>query len=280
MQSKLTIWKNIFWAIGILLALLAVLIGFFFAAFTKYGGDRQTGAVELGGSGGSGSGSGGGGQELVGSLELGDGTLHELAETEDAGLGYLDSLTFLCDSALIGIRDYGMLSGGTTTTQVWGSSSGSISASSLAECSIRYPADMSDALVTSAVKLAKPEILVVALGSDGRADVKNEQYKENYLALVKSIIAESPGTKLILCSTTSVTAGHSGGDGLVASDAAATDEIIREICIETGAYFADIGSAVCDNAGNLLNDYASSNGKTLNSTGINMVLAYLRTHAI
>ena len=49
-----------------------------------------------------------------------------LPESSDAGQGYIDGLTFLCDSPAIGLRDYALLSGGTATTQVWGSAAGNI----------------------------------------------------------------------------------------------------------------------------------------------------------
>ena len=50
MQSKLSVLKNIAWAAAIALCLLAVLIAFIIAAFTRYGGEQQDGVLSLGGS--------------------------------------------------------------------------------------------------------------------------------------------------------------------------------------------------------------------------------------
>ena len=41
-----------------------------------------------------------------------------------------------------------------------------------------------------------------------------------------------------------------------------------------------VGGTVGDGTGAALSSYLSSNGKTLNSSGINEVLSYLRTHAL
>ena len=60
----------------------------------------------------------------------------------------------------------------------------------------------------------------------------------------------------------------------------AADEWIKQVCINTGAYFADAGSAVTEASGLLLTEYASANGKALNSSGLNKILEYLRSHAL
>ena len=50
----------------------------------------------------------------------------QLAETEDAGQDYIDRLTFLGDSTTNGLKEYGVLSGGEGTTQVWTPRSGTL----------------------------------------------------------------------------------------------------------------------------------------------------------
>ena len=58
------------------------------------------------------------------------------------------------------------------------------------------------------------------------------------------------------------------------------NEWIRTVCSRTGVYYADTASVLNDSAGWLDPDYASANGKALNSSGIRKVLDYLRVHAI
>lgn len=285
MQGKLSAIKNIIWAAGIALCLLAVLVGFIISAFTRYGGEQQSGALELGGSAGGENvqNKKPDGMDAVSGLDgasaYGDGTLKLLPETSDAGQSYVDMLTFLCDSSLIGLRDYGLLSAGTATSQVWGSSAGNIPAASIAECTIRYPGDGSEISAKDAAMIAKPGILVISLGMDSLLEVTKDEYIAAYTSLISSIRQVSPDTTIICCALTSVLSSYTGADNLSPAAVMEANKWIEQVCMDTGAYFADVGTLVRDSSGCLLSEYASSNGKALNSAGINKVLEYLRVHA-
>ena len=284
MQSKLSVLKNIAWAAAIALCLLAVLIAFIIAAFTRYGGEQQDGVLSLGGSAAQAEKDSGGADATSGGSAAqalpGSGTLNTLAESADGGQNYIDSLTFLCDSALIGLRDYGLLTAGTATSQVWGSAAGDIPAGELGSCLIKYPADGSEISPANAAMVAKPSILVISLGMDGLAETDQESFTAAYTKLVTDILAASPETRVICCSLSSVSAGYTGVEGITKDMVIAADEWIKQVCINTGAYFADAGSAVTEASGLLLTEYASANGKALNSSGLNKILEYLRSHAL
>lgn len=270
MFGKLNALKNILWAVGIIVCLGAVAVGLIFAAAVKYDGSGQIESFSAPSES----------AEPSAALPAGDGTLQSLPETEDKGQAYIDSLTFLCDSALIGLRDYGLLSGGTVTTQVWGSSAGNIPAADIAECIIQYPADGSQVSAANAAMVAKPDILVISLGTDSLAATTQEDFIANYSALVSAIRAASPSTRIICCSLTSVSSGYTGVDGLSSTLVAQANEWVRQVCTDLGVYYADAASAVSDSSGVLFSEYASANNKTLNSDGINAILLYLRTHAL
>ncbi len=270
MFGKLNTLKNILWAIGIVICLGAVAVGLIFASAVKYDGSGQIESFSAPAESAAPS----------AVLPTGDGTLMALPETEDKGQAYIDSLTFLCDSALIGLRDYGLLSGGTLTTQVWGSSAGNIPAADIAECTIQYPADGSQVSAANAAMVARPDILVISLGTDSLAATTQEDFIANYTALLNAIRAASPSTRIICCSLTSVATGYTGVDGLTAALVGQANEWIRQVCTDLGVYYADAASAVSDSSGSLFSEYVSANSKTLNSDGINEILLYLRTHAL
>lgn len=286
MGDKLTVIKNIIWAVAIVLCLLILLVGLVFGAATKYYGDDEYPILYLDGAAAKEDkpgeeGESDGGEEGVPeqSAQQADGTLTILAESKDAGQEYLDSLTFLCDSALVGLRDYGLLSGGIGTTQVWGSNAGNIPAANIAECMIKYPNDGSEISAANAAMIAKPEILVIYLGADGLAAVSREEFIYNYTLLILGIRASSPQTVIVCCSLGSVISGYSGVDNLSSAEIGDANEWIRQICTDTGAYFLDVAE-VLNEGGYLLNKYASQNGKTLNTKGLETVLEYIRTHAV
>ncbi len=278
MQGKWNTYKNFGWALAIGVALFALLLGLLFTAFARYGGELDRPKIQLG--------------EVAAAVPEADalpeadtvqdrtGRLVTLAGTADGGQGYIDSLTFLCDSATIGLRDYGILSGGIATTQVWGSNSGSLPIGTIPDALIKYPGDGSQINAIDAAMIAKPKILVISIGQDGLMGVDKETFIANYESLVMGIREKSPGTYIVCCSVTSVGANYAGADGLTRDAINWANDYIQEVCIDTGAYFCDVAHDMRDSTSVLDGSYASSNGKTLNTAGLNAFLQYLRTHMV
>ena len=278
MTGKWTSLKNLGWAIGIAVCLAALLVGLVIASVNRYKGDSFSSSTEL--TAESVEGSGSVTQLTPGTSGSSAGSLQTLSETNDAGQEYIDKLTFLCDSSLIGVRDYGLLAGGTGTQQVWGTDTGSLRVADLPTGTIIYPSDGSSVTIGDAAMIAKPEILVICVGQDGLNAVDETTFKACYSAMLTNIQSASPNTKIICCSISSVSGSYSGADGLTAIMISDANDWIRDVCGSMGVYFTDSGKAVGDGTGSVLTEYLSSNGKTLNSSGISEVLTYLRTHAL
>jgi hypothetical protein len=260
----------------------AVLVSLALAAFTRYSGPKERGGVHLGqdvsGQTAQASPAGVDAGASAAAAE-GDGSLHRLEETADAGQAYIDSLTFLLDSTMIGLRDYGMLSDGIETVQVWGSAAGNIPADTIASCVIRYPNDGSEISAVNAAMVARPERLVICLGSDGLAKVDRETFIDSYTRLLQGLRSASPDTVIIVCSLPSVSPSYDGVDNLSSYLVGEANDWIRDVCAATGAWYCDCGSVLRDSTGNLMSEYAAANGKTLNSAGLDLILSYLRGHA-
>ncbi len=275
MSGKWTEIKNAGWVLCIGICLLAVAVGLIIASVNRYSGDSFSGSAELSAESVKDS-------ENVTELTqgTGGGTLLTLPDTSDAGQEYIDKLTFLCDSSFIGVRDYGLLSGGTGTYQVWGTSSGSLRVSDLLTATIVYPSDKSEIAIADAAMIAKPPVLVIVVGQDGLNGVDENSFKACYSGMITSIKSASPDTKIICCSISSVGPNYTGADGLSTIIVSDANDWIREVCESTGVYFTDSAKAVGDGTGAVLSSYLSSNGKTLNSSGITEILNHLRTHAL
>lgn len=274
MKRNLSAIKNMGWALAIIICLLALFVALIIAAVLPYSGPIERGGVQL--------------NELESKQEeqheqqmeqiLGE--LRTLPESGDAGQSYIDGLTFLCDSSVIGLRDYALLAGGTATTQVWGSTAGNIPADSFAECLIRYQAEGVEITPAEAATKAQPARLVIVLGADGLDSVDQDTFVEGYVALIRSIQQSSPNTVILVCSISSVTTGYSGVDRVNANTIRTVNEWIKTVCMRTGVYYCDSAYAVNDRAGWLDGDYAAVNGKSLNTAGLQKFLEYLRTHAV
>ena len=225
MQGKWNTYKNFGWALAIGVALFALLLGLLFTAFTRYGGELDRPKIQLGEVSAA--------VPEAGALPEADtvqdrtGRLVTLAGTADGGQGYIDSRTFLCDSATSGLRDYGIRSGGIATTQVWGSNSGSLPIGTIPDALIKYPGDGSQINAIDAAMIAKPKILVISIGQDGLMGVDKETFIANY-------------------SVTSVGANYAGADGLTRDAINWANDYIQEVCIDTGAYFCDVAHDMRD----------------------------------
>ena len=126
------------------------------------------------------------------------------------------------------------------SNKVWGSPTGSLKMDTLNSAVIRYPNDGSEISPVSAAMISKPEVLMIAIGEDGLTSVDENTFITYYDGLVKEIQA---------------------------------------VCRDTGAYFLNTQEAVSESV-QLLNRYASSNGKTLNRAGLETFMRYVRTHAL
>ena len=181
---------------------------------------------------------------------------------------------------MAGLRDYGILNGGTATAQVWATPSGVLAVGDIAQSKIVYPNDGSIVSAADAAMILQPEILVISLGNDGIAYIDQFDFIDKYDTLIADIRRSSPNTWIICLPLTSVTMDYAGNDGLTAAKCNEADTWIQTVCQQTGAIYCDAVSAVQDVSGALLQEYATSDGRTLNPTGISRILQYLRYHAV
>ena len=270
-QSKITTLKNFMWAAGIVVSIAFVAIGLIFAMFHQYTLPKSNTDEGLNAASGQ--------EQDLSSGALGSGIargeLTILAETDDAGEIYANSLVYLTDSTYIGLRDLNLVE----TNQVWGSPTGSLRMANLPTAVIKFPNDGSEISPASAAMISKPPVLVLAIGMDGLADVDENTFITNYDNLIHEIKAASPDTIIVCCGLPSVIPGYTGSDGLTVNIVSDGNDWVQMVCRDTGSYFLDVQEAVSEGV-QLLTRFASSNGKTLNRNGLEEFLNYIRTHAV
>lgn len=274
MLKRLKTMKDLLWAAGIGLAVLALLVGLVAATFTPYHGDRERPVMQLKTEKAEKTTTAetAAPEKRDGGLQA-DGTLHPLAQTADAGEEYLDSLTVLCDSSIASLRAAGLC-----TASVWSSETGTLPMTESENWTIRYPGDGSQIGPASAALIAKPKILIIAVGSDGVAEMNKDQFIQNYEALIRGIANASPRTIIVCLSPCSVTAAYAGDD-FSKDKAAEVSGWIKSVCVSTGAYYGDLSQSLC-NDGYLRDEYADGSGRALNNAGLRELLNYLRDHSV
>lgn len=278
MNEGLNTIKNIIWAIAIAVALLALLVGLVFAISNRYYGERGELTLNVGGQSFQGDAvklDQPGGAQTAGS------PLKELPGTQDAGLEYVFNLTFLCDGTIAGVNDYSASYGGTASAQLWTDGGTGLPAASAAETPILYPGTGTAMSAAEAAADYQPRRLVIYLGGDGLASATEEGFVAGYTKLVQAIQAASPGTSAIICcSVASVSASYAGPDGLTPDLVAQANQWIKTVCINTGAYYADLASLLNGEDGYLMAEYAAADGRSVNSAGISRVMDYFRMHGV
>ena len=271
------------WALAIVVALAAVLVGLIITMVLGFGGQRQDGTLYLGESSalssGSSSGSSAGSSGVDGGLDTGAGAM-ALPGSQDTGLEYLFNLTFLCDESFSAVGSFGANYGSTASAQVWLPAGGSLPAANAANTKIIYPNDGTEKSPADAAGLYQPARLVIYLGGDSLGSTDQASFIAGYSSLVKGIQSASPETRIICCSIGSVTAAYTGADGLTAELVAQANQWIQQVCADTGVYYADLGAILNDTSGALSAEYAATDGRSISSAGISKIMEYFRMHGI
>jgi len=267
--KRLMIIKDVLWAFGILICLVAILVGFLFSAVTRYNGDCRDRTIDFSNVKVVDEGT----AVTVPTGTVVVGNVRTAEATKDAGDSYINSLTFLLDSSLIGLREMNLVS-----SDIWGSESGKLPITSSGTWNIVY-ADGSKIPPSSAAMITKPSILILAVGGDSLAGVSRTDFVSAYTAVINGIKQLSPATTIVCCSITPVSASYAGEDGLTNDMINEANSWITQICIENDLTYCSIADAV-SSGGALAAEYSAIDGRSINISGLQQIISYLRTHAV
>lgn len=203
-----------------------------------------------------------------------------LTQTSDLGREYLDRIVFLGDSTTYGLARYSMLRGGRNTKQVWTPLSGTLTLWQATMTKIYYPDDDCELLISEAVERKKPEILVVTLGVNGIAIMKEDYFVSEYEKLINSVMEKSPDTKIILQSIFPVASSYRAQEQINNEKITAANGWIAALADKLGIWYLDTYSALVGEDGYLPEEYQNGDGMHLNETSFTIELNYIRTHGI
>ncbi len=204
-----------------------------------------------------------------------------LPETPDAGMAYQDKLIFVGDSLTAHLVAREVLTGGKMTKQVWRTENNMLNLNSeVTAAKIVYPETGESMTIAQAAGKAKPEIMIVTLGTDwGVSFLTETDFKACYTALIRDIQAASPDTTVILQSIFPVTT-YCQSTKLTNEKIDICNGWVREIAAECGCPYLDTQTVLkgADNA--LKPEYCnSSDGIHLHKEAYVAILQYIRTHA-
>ena len=207
-----------------------------------------------------------------------DGVTHP--RTPDAGTAYQDKIIFVGDSLTAHLINREVLTGGSATKQVWRCENNMMNLNSeVTAAKIIYPGTGEKMTVAQAAGVAKPEIMIITLGTDwGVSYLSESEFKACYSDLIKAIQKASPKTEIILQSIFPVTAGCVTLDNTKINNA---NKWVKAIAAENGCHYLDTQSILKDDKGNLKAEYCNSNdGIHMGANAYVAILEYIRTHAL
>ena len=203
-----------------------------------------------------------------------------LLATPDAGTSYQDKIIFVGDSLTAHLINRGVLTGGTDTKQVWRCENNMMNLNSeVTSAKIIYPGTGEKMTVAEAAAKAKPEIMIITLGTDwGVAYLNETEFKACYSGLIQAIQKASPNTEIILQSIFPVTAGCTALDNTKIDTA---NKWVKAIAAENGCRYLNTQSVLKDDKNYLKAEYCnSSDGIHLGKNAYEVILQYIRTHAL
>lgn len=273
MKNRASNTRNLLWAVGILLCLVAMLVALIFAMSQKNAGNRADGTLVLGHIE---RGEKPVDVDLAG-LESAANQLMPVPETKKGNLEDVFGMTFLLDKTLMGLRSYVTNYGDGVNAQIWTDDGSGLMAKNAAESPIVF-VDGSLITPSNAAMVTRPRTVLLYLGGDGLADTTEQEFTDGYTRLINSIREASPSTNIIVCSIGSISSNYQGGDGLSPQLIASANSWIRQVCTDTGAYYADIAAIVNDEQGFLSDEFLTPDGRSIAAAGIALIVDYLRCH--
>jgi hypothetical protein len=275
MKNRASNTRNLLWAVGILLCLVAMLVALIFAMSQKNAGNRADGTLVLGHIE---RGEKPVDVDLAG-LESTANQLMPVPETKKGNLEDVFGMTFLLDKTLMGLRSYVTNYGDGVNAQIWTDDGSGLMAKNAAETPIVF-VDGSLITPSNAAMVTRPRTVLLYLGGDGLADTTEQEFTDGYTRLINSIREASPSTNIIVCSIGSISSNYQGSDGLSPQLIASANSWIRQVCTNTGAYYADIAAIVNNEQGFLSDEFLTPDGRSIAAAGIALIVDYLRCHYI
>lgn len=202
----------------------------------------------------------------------------ELAETEDMGQDYLDSIVFYGDSNTNGLRLLELLPGGYGTNQIWTPMSGTLTLCYWDINYVVYPETWTEMPVTDAMAKKQPEHLIINLGENGISFMDEDYFISEYTEMVRALQEACPETKIMLSSLYPVAASYPNQDDINNDKISAANSWILDIAAATGTRYIDCAAAVRGEDGALPENLHEGDGYHLNADAFALVLNYIRTH--
>ncbi len=191
--------------------------------------------------------------------------------------GYVDRLVFFGDSTTHGMKAYKVF-GSRDTKQVWTPTSGTLALFRALTDLIYNPNTGEEQQIGDLAAAVKPEYLIMTLGVNGVASMKEDYFKADYQGVIDAILDNSPDTHLILQSIYPVAKSWTNTKSINNDKIMDANLWIAELAYENDLPYLDTYSALVGEDGYLPEGCQNGDGMHLNETGFAKIMDYVKTH--
>ena len=197
-----------------------------------------------------------------------------LAETEDRGQAYIDSMAFMGDSTTYGLHYYNVLK----PSQVWTPKNGTFSIFNQSIVRILDNENQIEYSIDEFCALKKPTYLTITLGVNGIAWLEEEDFKAYYKELIRRVQEATPDTKIVLNSMYPIAREYNTSSGIDNEKITIGNDWVLAVAEELGLRYLDTASVLKDAEGYLPSDYDNGDGMHLEKSTLELIVHYIRTH--
>ena len=196
-----------------------------------------------------------------------------LSETADAGEDYQKETLFIGDSNTVRLYANGLVS-----LQQFCAKEGIGTHAALNEGIVTFKKDSSTYTIAQAVAKMKPRRVVIMLGTNDTG-MSVDEFISSYTALVQAIQESYPYTDIIVNTVPPVPANHANYPNMDQTKIDDFNMALLSMCEQMNLKFLNTAEALKDANGYGNADYYQSGDIHLKTSGLKVLLNYLRTHA-
>ena len=196
-----------------------------------------------------------------------------LPETADAGENYQKETLFIGDSNTVRLYANGLIN-----LQQFCAKEGIGTHAALTEGIVTFKKDNNAYTIAQAVAKMKPRRVVIMLGTNDNG-MSVDEFISNYTALVQAIQESYPYTDIIVNTVPPVPADHSNYPNMDQTKIDDFNMALLSMCEQMNLKFLNTAEALKDTNGYGNADYYQSGDIHLKTSGLKVLLNYLRTHA-
>ncbi len=196
-----------------------------------------------------------------------------LPETADAGENYQKETLFIGDSNTVRLYANGLIN-----LQQFCAKEGIGTHAALTEGIVTFKKDNNAYTIAQAVAKMKPRRVVIMLGTNDNG-MSVDEFISNYTALVQAIQESYPYTDIIVNTVPPVPADHSNYPNMDQTKIDDFNMALLSMCEQMNLKFLNTAEALKDANGYGNADYYQSGDIHLKTSGLKVLLNYLRTHA-